>query len=200
MTPRNKAASGPRVADKRLRRFALGFPEAREDHPWGHSAFKVSGRAFLFMASEKTGLSLSMKLPQSGLLALSLPFAQPTGYGLGKSGWVTASFEAGKTPPQGVLERWIEESYRTIAPKRLAAILDAPAGTRKPAPQRNAAKPGPKKALIATAPLHPPGDAGRSVRRTGSRPAPRPRAARRSAPRTRTARPGTRRSPSRPGR
>ncbi len=66
-----------------LGRLALSLPEVREDHPWGHSAFKVKEKAFLFMASEKRGLSLSVKLPQSGLLALSLPFAEPTGYGLG---------------------------------------------------------------------------------------------------------------------
>jgi len=138
----SKTGAGPRAAENRLRRFALLFPEVREDHPWGHSAFKVSGKAFLFMASEKTGLSLSMKLPQSGFLALSLPFAQPTGYGLGKSGWVTASFAVGKTPPVDVLERWIEESYRTIAPRKLAALLDAPKQAVKPS---KATKARPKK-------------------------------------------------------
>ena len=83
--------------------MALSLPEVREDHPWGHSAFKVGKKAFLFMASENGGLSLSVKLPQSGLLALSLPFAQPTGYGLGKSGWVTASFTPKQSPPVPVL-------------------------------------------------------------------------------------------------
>jgi predicted DNA-binding protein (MmcQ/YjbR family) len=105
--------------------MALSLPEVREDHPWGHSAFKVGKKAFLFMASEKARLSLSVKLPQSGLLALSLPFAEPTGYGLGKSGWVTASFQAKQSPPLGVLERWLEESYRAIAPRKLVARLDA---------------------------------------------------------------------------
>jgi hypothetical protein len=125
-----------KAAETRLRKFALGFPEVREDHPWGHSAFKVGGKAFLFMATEDGGLSLSVKLPQSGLMALSLPFAAPTGYGLGKSGWVTASFAAKASPPVPVLERWVEESYRTIAPKKLVARLDAPPS--KPAPRSRA--------------------------------------------------------------
>ena len=98
----------------------------REDFPWGHSAFKVRGKAFLFMARENGALSLSVKLPHSGLMALSLPFAEPTGYGLGKSGWVTARFAAKEAPPIVVLERWVEESYRTIAPKKIAARLDSP--------------------------------------------------------------------------
>src|SRR6185295_13186390 len=102
------------------------FPEVHEDFPWGHSAFKVGKKAFLFMAREKGELSLSVKLPESAFLALSLPFAAPTGYGLGKSGWVTARFRAKEKPPVAVLERWIEESYRAIAPRKVAAGLDSP--------------------------------------------------------------------------
>lgn len=106
-----------------LRRLALSLPEVREDHPWGHSAFKVNEKAFLFLASEKGELSLSMKLPRSGFIALSLPFAEPTGYGLGKSGWVTARFTASGRPPLPVLAEWVLESYRTIAPRKLLARL-----------------------------------------------------------------------------
>jgi predicted DNA-binding protein (MmcQ/YjbR family) len=126
------------TAQARLRKMAMSLPEVREDHPWGHSAFKVGKKAFLFMASENGGLSLSVKLPQSGLLALSLSFAQPTGYGLGKSGWVTASFTPKQSPPLPVLERWVEESYRTIAPKKLVARLE---GAVKPSrPSRGGAR------------------------------------------------------------
>ncbi len=118
-----------------LRRCALSFPETREDFPWGHRAFKVGGKAFLFMARERGTLSLSVKLPASGPMALSLPFAQPTGYGLGKSGWITASFSPREKPPVDVLRRWIEESYRAIAPRKVVALL---AGT--PAPPRPSAR------------------------------------------------------------
>jgi predicted DNA-binding protein (MmcQ/YjbR family) len=103
------------------------MPEAYEDFPWGHSAFKVKGKAFVFMGSDEAALSLSVKLPSSGVAALALPFATPTGYGLGKSGWVTARFAHGEEPPLDLLGAWIEESYRAIAPKRLAARLAAPA-------------------------------------------------------------------------
>ena len=64
-------------------------------------------------------LGLSVKLPSSGEEALDLPFARPTGYGLGKSGWVTARFEPGDRPPFELLKDWITESYRAIAPKKL---------------------------------------------------------------------------------
>jgi len=118
------AKARTRRAETALRRFALSFPEAREEFPWGHSAFKVRGKVFLFMSSEEkdgSGLSLSVKLPTSRAVALMLPFAEPTGYGLGRSGWVSASFPQGKEPPLPLLCEWITESYRAIAPKKLLA-------------------------------------------------------------------------------
>jgi predicted DNA-binding protein (MmcQ/YjbR family) len=106
-----------------LRKFAMSLPEAVEEFPWGHRAIKVRKKTFLFLAVDRSELSLSVKLPRSGSVALSLPFASPTAYGLGKSGWITARFEKGKRPPMGLLEEWIEESYRAIAPSKLVATL-----------------------------------------------------------------------------
>ena len=70
---------------------------------------------------------MTVKLPQSATLALGLPFASPTGYGLGKSGWVTSHFDPGDKPPLEVLKQWIDESYRAVAPKKFVKGLDAPA-------------------------------------------------------------------------
>ncbi len=36
-----------------LRKFALAFPEATEDMPWGHHAIKVKGKSFVFLAPRK---------------------------------------------------------------------------------------------------------------------------------------------------
>jgi predicted DNA-binding protein (MmcQ/YjbR family) len=86
----------------------------------------VRKKVFLFLGRSDGGLSLSVKLPDSALLALGLPFASPTGYGLGKSGWVTASFGPRARPPVDLLRRWVDESYRAVAPKKLVASLPAP--------------------------------------------------------------------------
>ena len=51
------------------------------------------------------------------------PGAEPTGYGLGRAGWVTVPFRE-TTPPVDVLTDWVEESYRIVAPRRLVAELD----------------------------------------------------------------------------
>ena len=108
-----------------LRKFALSYPEATEHMPWGHHAIKVKGRSFLFLAADAETFSLSAKLPSSGGVALKLPFASPTEYGLGRSGWVTARFPRGARVPLDVLRLWVDESYRAIAPKRLVARLGA---------------------------------------------------------------------------
>jgi hypothetical protein len=65
-----------------------------------------------------------VKLPVSNAQALSLPFAEPTGYGMGKHGWVTAGFRAGDAVPLDLLREWIDESFRAVAPKKVVAALE----------------------------------------------------------------------------
>ena len=115
-----------------LRAYALSFPEAREDFPWGERVVKVKDKVFVFLGRDGEDVGVTVKLPSSGLLALSLPFASPTGYGLGKSGWVTARFGPKAKPPLELLEKWIDESYRAVAPKELVKALDQPTAPRAP--------------------------------------------------------------------
>jgi predicted DNA-binding protein (MmcQ/YjbR family) len=132
-----------------LRDFAMRYPEAHEDFPWGERVIKVKGKVFLFLG-KGDDLSLSVKLPSSALVALGLPFASPTGYGLGKSGWVTARFGPSEKPPMDVLRAWIDESYRAVAPKKLAAGLDAPPSRPSP-PKKAAARKAPSRQPAARA-------------------------------------------------
>ncbi len=112
-------------AERALRALALAYPEAHEDFPWeGHRALKVRGKMFLMMSEDEGRLSVTVKLPWSAEGALQLfPFCAPTGYGLGRSGWVTASFGARARPPMAVLRSFVDESYRAVAPRRLVAGL-----------------------------------------------------------------------------
>ena len=105
-----------------LRGYGLSLPEAIEEFPWGHSALKVRGKTFVFLSKEQE-LSLSMKLPVSRDFALVFDFTEPTGYGLGRSGWVSARFDGSEEPDLHLLKRWIRESYKAIAPKKLSASL-----------------------------------------------------------------------------
>lgn len=140
------AASKIGHAERALRDKALSFPETTEDFPWGERAIKVRGKVFLFMYGVDGELKLSLKLPQSADAALLLPFCESTGYGLGKSGWVTSTFQKKEEPPLPLLFEWLEESYRAVAPKKIAARLGtsdagtAAANKRKAKPARTAKK------------------------------------------------------------
>ena len=124
---KSRSSAGGKPADlrsvsKELRKFALALPGATEHFPWGERVAKVNGKVFVFLGGDPVPggtMGLSVKLPDSGPHALDLPFAMPTGYGLGKAGWVSATFAAGDRPPVQILKTWILESYRAIAPKKL---------------------------------------------------------------------------------
>ena len=124
-------------AELALRDYALSFPETHEDFPWGHRALKVRGKGFLFMGGDEKVFSLSVKLPTSRDGVLLLPFASPTAYGLGKSGWVTAQFTRKDKIPLDWIRDWIEESYCAVAPKKLVAqVRDTPAKPVTAKPKR----------------------------------------------------------------
>lgn len=118
----------PRSLAGRIRAAALTFPETTEDFPWGERAIKVRGKVFLFLHAEGQAVSFSVKLPHSSAEALEISDVEPTGYGLGKHGWVTARVDATRDAPFETFEAWLEESYRAVAPKRLVAALDAREG------------------------------------------------------------------------
>lgn len=115
------ARSAFRQAEAELLKFALGYPAAWEDRPWGERVVKVKKKVFVFLGVPSDGLHVTVKLPQSATLALGLPFVAPTGYGLGRAGWVTATIAGRRKPPLPMLKQWIDESYRAVAPVKLAA-------------------------------------------------------------------------------
>lgn len=112
------AGTGKRA---KLIAFALSFPEAYEDHPWGETVAKVGKKVFCFFGTDGPSPNISLKLPFSAEEALGFEKAAPAGYGLGRAGWVTLPLASA---PAGLVEDWIEESYRTVAPKKLIAVLE----------------------------------------------------------------------------
>jgi predicted DNA-binding protein (MmcQ/YjbR family) len=121
--------SAIRKAAATLREFALGLPAAYEDHPWGETVVKVNKKFFVFFGMDadlESALTFGVKLPDSSAQALELSYTEPSGYGMGKYGWVSVRFPSGDKPPVDLFLRWIEESYRAIAPKRLVAQLEGP--------------------------------------------------------------------------
>ena len=88
--------------------------------------FKVKNKVFVFIGADADSYGISVKLPTSGPEVLKRPDAEPTGYGLGKSGWVSLRFAADTEPDIDLVRALIDESYRTIAPKRLVKTLPTP--------------------------------------------------------------------------
>ena len=111
---------------KALRAWGLCLPGAHGKSPWpGHDDLAVKDKTFAYLAAEGEPFSVSVKLPYTHPLALDLPYAQPTGYGLGRANWVTLTPAEAEMPSLGQFRAWIEESYRAHAPKRLVKDLDA---------------------------------------------------------------------------
>ena len=112
-----------------LRAFGLAYPGAHSKSPWpGHDDLAVRDKTFAYLPAAGEPFSLSVKLPYTGEVALDLPYAKPTAYGLGKSGWVSFTPSANEMPPIEQLKEWIDESYRAQAPKKLVKEFDARAG------------------------------------------------------------------------
>ena len=110
---------------KKLKAFGLSLPGTQPKAPWpGHDDVAVNNKTFTYLSVHDHGLSVSLKLPVSGADALRLPNAKPTGYGLGKSGWVSFLFAKGEPVPVDTVKRWMMESYRAQAPKKLVKQLE----------------------------------------------------------------------------
>ena len=108
-----------------LIRAAGRFPGSWEDFPWGERVAKVGKKVFAFLgADDAEERSVSLKLPESCHQALTLDCCEPTGYGLGRAGWVTVHLDRPGCPGADVLVDWLDESFRAVAPKRLITELD----------------------------------------------------------------------------
>ena len=113
-----------------LRLFALRYPEAEEGIACQGTAlecstFKAGNKAFLFLGAAELRLKLGDSLAEAARHAAKSPEL----YAVGAHGWVKVTLSKNQTSPASLLERWIDESYRLLATKKLVALLDA---TKKP--------------------------------------------------------------------
>ena len=109
-----------------LRAWGLTLPGAGRRSPWPeHDDLVVKDKTFAFLPADGQPFSLSVKLPYTSEVALDLPYAKPTGYGLGKYGWVSFGPGESEMPSLDQLKEWVEESYRSQAPRKLVKELDS---------------------------------------------------------------------------
>lgn len=117
-----------------VRAVALSYPDSFEEQPWGDLAVKVRGKVFAFYGVRDGRFSITVKLPRSQPSALASPHVEPTHYGMGKHGWVTARWPDPDEVDLPTVLGWLEESFRAVAPKTLARTV--PEGGPVPAEVR----------------------------------------------------------------
>ena len=111
----------------RLERIAARLPEAErvDIEAWGDEpTFRVRGKNFVFTDQEASGVSVKLPKEEAAAVVATDELAEPTGYGLGRHGWVSVQIgdEAGDARWQEV-EEWVRTSYTLVAPKSLAKIV-----------------------------------------------------------------------------
>lgn len=106
-----------------LHQYALTFPEAQEGEACDKRAYKARKKSFLFLGGGDDSFTMMVKLSQSLDEVAELARREPARYEIGHHGWVTATFPRDTPPSQEMLERWVDESYRLVAPKALVARL-----------------------------------------------------------------------------
>lgn len=119
-----------------VRAYALGFPLAIEDFPWGEAVVKIDspprrrasglvwGPMFAWLGQRDAPVpAVSVKLRRSYDEAVAVGGATPMTYsGLGQWGWLTVPLADADLR---LVRDWVEESYRIVAPKKILAELDA---------------------------------------------------------------------------
>ena len=108
----------------RLRAICLALPEAEERETWGDPTFRVRDKIF---AMEKRGdgrTSLWCKAPPGSQMVLvgadpERFFVPPY---VGPKGWVGVRLD--RKPDWDEVARIVTRSYRLVAPKRLAGLVE----------------------------------------------------------------------------
>jgi len=109
---------------ERVEQIALRLPEAtRVDiEAWGgEPTFRVNGKNFIFANPEATTISVKLDKGEAEAVVATDDLVTPTGYGLGRHGWVTVAVgKATSAKRWREIEDWIRTSYTLVAPRRLA--------------------------------------------------------------------------------
>jgi predicted DNA-binding protein (MmcQ/YjbR family) len=109
---------------ERLRAICLALPDAVEKEAWGDPTFRVRDKIF---AMEKRGdgrISLWCKAPPGSQMVLvgadpDRFFVPPY---VGHKGWVGMRLDG--SPDWAEVAALVKRSYRLVAPKRLAALVE----------------------------------------------------------------------------
>ena len=108
----------------RFRAICLELPEASEEETWGSPTFRVRKKIFAMAADHDGRAAVCMKAlreEQQALLAQGEPFFLPS-Y-VGSKGWIGIDLGS-KSVDWTEVSELVRESYRLVAPKKLAASVE----------------------------------------------------------------------------
>lgn len=118
---------------ERIEAIVSRLPEAvRVDiEAWdGEPTFRVNGKNFVFAHPEFDSITVKLPKDEAEAVVATDEAVTPTGYGLGRHGWVSVQLPAKlSTARWQQVEEWIRTSYTLVAPKRLARIVLEEDGT-----------------------------------------------------------------------
>jgi predicted DNA-binding protein (MmcQ/YjbR family) len=110
----------------RLERIVARLPEAErvDVEAWGDEpTFRVRGKTFVFTDHTVSALSVKLSKAEAHAVVATDPLAEPTGYGLGRHGWVSVTIGRGGRDRWDQVEEWVRTSYTLVAPRSLARIV-----------------------------------------------------------------------------
>ncbi|MGH1489893.1 MAG: hypothetical protein ACRBK7_10955 [Acidimicrobiales bacterium] len=112
------------VSDQ-IRTYALTFPETTEGSSCVNRAFKAGSKNFVFLGEKPGQCSVRLKLDTSIDEIAEKAEDDPESWQVGKGGWALFTFSPEHAPAAVDLERWINESFHLLAPKKIIAKLDS---------------------------------------------------------------------------
>ncbi|OBJ82136.1 MmcQ/YjbR family DNA-binding protein [Mycobacterium asiaticum] len=111
----------------KLEAIVARLPEAtRVDiEAWGgEPTFRVRGKNFVFSSPDASSITVKLSQEEASAVVATDADAEPTGYGLGRHGWVSIRLGRRVSAERWrEIEEWILTSYSLVAPKKLVKQL-----------------------------------------------------------------------------
>ncbi|OBI89289.1 MmcQ/YjbR family DNA-binding protein [Mycobacterium asiaticum] len=111
----------------KLEDIVARLPEAtRVDiEAWGgEPTFRVRGKNFVFSSPDASSITVKLSQEEAAAVVATDADAEPTGYGLGRHGWVSIRLGRKVSAERWrEIEEWILTSYSLVAPKKLVKQL-----------------------------------------------------------------------------
>ncbi|MEP7055881.1 MAG: MmcQ/YjbR family DNA-binding protein [Actinomycetota bacterium] len=105
----------------RLRKVCTALPEVTEEVTWETDiTFRVNKKMFAITGPDAAGVTLKAAKSEQAALVASAAYIQVAAY-VGRFGWVSVDL---MSAPWDEVVELVRESYRLVAPKKLAALVD----------------------------------------------------------------------------